>query len=149
MTAEAKYDMTVHPVSALVRSQSNGAAAHQVTFPSCDCADFVNRRGQLIEAGDDIAVTLCKHIAEGLRRVGGWHRAEPAPVSFGDLTHTAVKELLASSLVGFSPREANAVLAKVARDGEASFKASITGLLVDGAIAYDMLASRYSLTVTR
>lgn len=111
MTAEAKYDMTVHPVSALVRSQSNGAAAHQVTFPSCDCADFVNRRGQLIEAGDDIAVTLCKHIAEGLRRIGGWHRApspEPKYATVRDVSRQRALTLLAEA--GMPAAEARDVL---------------------------------------
>lgn len=89
MAAEAKYDMTVHPTSALVRSQSDGSKAHQVTFPSCDCADFINRRGVLIEAEGGIAVTLCKHIAEGLERIGGWNR-RPEPEKPKDVLYTVL-----------------------------------------------------------
>jgi hypothetical protein len=146
MAAEAKYDMTVYPMTMAVRSASNGARAHLVQVPWCDCEDFTNRKGRLTEDG---SVTICKHIREALERVGGWHRAEPAPLFFSALTHTAVKELLVSSLVGFSPREANAVIVRAGRESEVSFKASIAGLLADGSLTYDKLASRYSLTVTR
>lgn len=71
-------DMTVYPVQAAVRSASDGAAVHMVTLPHCDCADFTNRRGQLILVDEHtVAVTVCKHMAEALSRIGGWHRPEP------------------------------------------------------------------------
>jgi len=149
VAAEAKYDMTVYPMTMAVRSASDGAKVHLVQLPYCDCADFTNRKGRLVQLEGGSVITICKHIAEAMERVGGWHRAEPESLHFNDLTHTTVKELLVSPLVGFSLREANAVLAKVTRDGEASFKASVTGLLVDGSLTYDKLASRFSLTVTR
>ena len=115
MAAEARYDMTVHPTSALVRSQSDGATAHQVTFPSCDCADFINRRGQLIEIDAGIAVTLCKHIAEGLRRVGGWNRpADPGPEVLGGLTHEGASGHLAEA--GVNVREASRALNEAMRN---------------------------------
>jgi hypothetical protein len=152
MTAEPKYDMTVHPTHALVRSQSNGAAAHQVTFPSCDCADFINRRGKLIEVDGGLAVTLCKHVAEGLRRIGGWHRDETAAPQqaavYYNLMHGDVKELLRGPVVGFSPREANQVISKATHDGEAVFKGFLTDLPADGILTYDQTTSRYTLTVT-
>jgi hypothetical protein len=151
MAAEPRYDMTVHPTHALVRSQSNGAAAHQVTFPSCDCADFINRRGKLIEVDGGLAVTLCKHVAEGLRRIGGWHRDETAvpqqAAAYYNLMHGDVKELLRGPVVGFSPREANQVISKATHDGEAVFKGFLTDLPADGTLTYDQLTSRYTLTV--
>jgi hypothetical protein len=97
MPAEAKYDMTVYPTAGLVRSASDGARTHQVTLGSCDCADFINRKGKLIEVGDVMAVTVCKHIAEFIERAGGWHRPpEPGPVIYQDLTRAQAGTLLTS-----------------------------------------------------
>lgn len=80
MALPAKYDMAVYPTAGLVRSASDGAKSHQVTLASCDCADFINRKGQLITIDGVIAVTVCKHVAEFLERVAGWHRpADPEP----------------------------------------------------------------------
>lgn len=125
MAAEAKYDMTVHPTSALVRSQSDGARAHAVTFPSCDCPDFINRRGQLIELDGDIAVTLCKHIAEGLRRVGGWRRpTESEPFVFLGRLRAEAFNLLVSA-AGLERAEAVALLDKAVADGQACTGAGV------------------------
>lgn len=88
MTAKAKYDMTVYPVQVAVRSQSDGAAVHMVTLPHCDCADFTNRKGRLVESpvlGN--AVSVCKHIAAALESVGGWH-GTPGPRVFEHVTRT-------------------------------------------------------------
>lgn len=78
MAAPAKYDLAVYPIQVAVRSASDGAAVHQVTLPYCDCADFTNRKGVTITVGDGRAVTICKHLAEALERVGGWHRQPEA-----------------------------------------------------------------------
>jgi hypothetical protein len=102
MAAEAKYDMTVYPMTMAVRSASNGARAHLVQLSYCDCEDFTNRRGRLTEDG---SVTICKHVREALERVGGWHReATPGPVIYRDVTrsraaHVMTSSCLASSLV--------------------------------------------------
>jgi hypothetical protein len=78
-TAKHDYDMAVYPVQVAVRSASDGAAVHMVTLPHCDCADFTNRKGRLVEVEfGGVAVLVCKHIAAALGRVGGWHRDEPA-----------------------------------------------------------------------
>lgn len=85
MAAEPKYDMTVYPTAGLVRSASNGAVTHQVTLPSCDCADFINRKGRLAWAQDaGHTVTICKHIAEFMERIGGWNR--PAALGRGPVS---------------------------------------------------------------
>jgi hypothetical protein len=115
--AKTNYDLTVYPVTALVRSASNGAAAHQVTLPSCDCADFINRRGQLVEVGGGIAVTLCKHIAEALIRVGGWTRPEPPaqPVTVhGRLLYADALRRLCEHPVGITEPQAVQLLNGVA-----------------------------------
>jgi hypothetical protein len=114
MAAEARYDMTVHPTHALVRSQSNGATAHQVTFPSCDCADFINRRGHLIETADGLAVTLCKHIAEGLLRIGGWNRPDTAVTVHARLTRFEATRVLCEAPVGLTEPQATDLLSAVA-----------------------------------
>lgn len=115
MAAEVRYDMTVHPTHALVRSASRGGVAHQVTFPSCDCEDFINRRGQLIEIDAGIAVTLCKHIAEGLRRIGGWNRpADPGPKVLRSLTREGAAAYLAEA--GVNVREASRALNEAMRN---------------------------------
>ena len=145
--AKTNYGMTVHPTAGLVRSQSDGARAHQVTLSSCDCADYINRKGQLVEVGDALAVTVCKHIAEFLTKVGGWSRQPEPTVVYRNLLHNDVRELLRGDVVGFSLRESNQVLAEVGRTGSVSFKASLTGLRVDGTLEYDGLTSRYTLTV--
>jgi hypothetical protein len=98
--------MTVHPTAGLVRSASDGASAHHVTLPSCDCADFINRKGQLVEVDGGfveatagmVAVTVCKHIAEFLERVGGWHR-ETRPEVHAGIPLNVVREYLAGAEV--------------------------------------------------
>ena len=92
--AGKNYDMTVYPIQAAVRSASDGAAVHLVTLPHCDCADFTNRRGMLIEVDEHTAgVTICKHIAEAIARIGGWHR--PEPEVYSDLTRAMAFQVLA------------------------------------------------------
>jgi hypothetical protein len=93
MTQAPKYDMTVYPVQVAVRSQSDGAAVHMVTLPYCDCPDFTNRKGKVVETGDVKTVTLCKHLAEALERVAGWHR--PAPTRHEAIPQKKVIEYLA------------------------------------------------------
>jgi hypothetical protein len=94
MADEIKYAMTVHPTAGLVRSQSDGARAHAVTLPSCDCADYINRKGRLVSVDGLVAITLCKHIVEFLERVGGWNRAVPETVEYHDITRSRVVTLL-------------------------------------------------------
>jgi hypothetical protein len=151
MASVNTQDMAVLPTQVVVSSESDPGTTYLVQLPYCPCKDFRYRRAALLAdgAGVNLGTLFCKHLRKGLDLVGGWHRTEPAPLFFSGLTHTAVKELLVSSLVGLSPREANAVLAKVAQDGAGDFKASITGLKVDGTVTYDKLASRYTLLVTR
>lgn len=102
MAAPAKYDMAVYPTAGLVRSASDGAKSHQVTLASCDCADFTNRRGQLVVVDDTLAVTVCKHVAEFLERVAGWHRpADPAPehLMYPSLSRQQALTVLTSSCI--------------------------------------------------
>lgn len=144
MAAPAKYDMTVHPTSALVRSQSNGAVAHQVTFPSCDCADFINRRGLLVEVNGGIAVTLCKHIAEGLERIGGWHRpAEPGPVIHQRLTRAQAVTTLTSHYIAADLAE-RLLHAAV---GSSPIAAMVTITNGDMWAKYDGDSRRYTLAI--
>jgi hypothetical protein len=77
MTSTPKYDMTAYPVQVAVRSQSDGAAVHMVTLPYCDCADFTNRKGHVIETDNSPAVTVCKHLLRALE-LAGWQRPETA-----------------------------------------------------------------------
>lgn len=146
MTSQAKYDMTVHPLQALVRSQSDGAAAHLVTFPGCDCADYINRRGALVELPDgNVAVTLCKHIAEGLRRIGGWNDAGPASEVIGDLDHSAVRELLTGprvKMTGTGARDLITALSMM-RTQEREF----VGQKAKGFATYDNRLSRFTVTL--
>jgi hypothetical protein len=92
MTSTPKYDMTVYPIQVAVRSQSDGAAVHMVTLPHCDCADFTNRKGQLVSFEGGKTVTVCKHLAEALERVGGWNR--PAPTVHQGIPRKAAFDLL-------------------------------------------------------
>jgi hypothetical protein len=149
MAAEIKYEMTVHPTAGLVRSQSDGAKAHAVTLPSCDCADYINRKGRLVAVDGLMAITLCKHIVEFLERVGGWNRAEPvAPartVIFHHLTHADVKRLLQDNeTVGFSIRGASELLRKVSAAEHADFEYSN----IRGKVEYNRLHGHYTLTLT-
>jgi hypothetical protein len=98
VAAPEKYDMTVYPTAGLVRSASDGARSHQVTLPSCDCGDFINRRGQLLAVDGLPVVTICKHIVEFMVRVGGWNRSPEPGVHEGLPRERAAK--LLSSLSG-------------------------------------------------
>lgn len=140
-------DMTVYPIQAAVRSQSDGARAYTVTFPHCPCADFTNRRGQLIPVDEHtIGVTVCKHIAAAMERIGGWHRpAEPKVLE--DLTHAAAKALLQGPLVGLTARMANSVLYEAADDYAGSEFTPEDGAVVDGKATYDKVRSRYTVTL--
>ena len=103
MPAEAKYDMTVYPTMGLVRSASDGARTHQVTLASCDCADFINRKGRLIEVDGVMAISVCKHVVEFIERIGGWNRpAEPGPVVYQNVTRQRAFTVLTSSYLASS-----------------------------------------------
>jgi hypothetical protein len=153
VAAEAKYEMTVHPTAGLVRSQSDGARAHQVTLPSCDCADYINRKGNLVEVDGMPAITLCKHIVEFLQRVGGWNRQpEPVPVRaviYANLFLDDVKKMLQDvCVVGFGAHEANQVLAEVHSRNVAEFSQA-AGAPVNGKVEYDKTECTYTLTISR
>ncbi len=144
MAAEAKYDMTVHPTTALVRSQSNGAMAHAVTLPSCDCADFINRRGRLVEVEGGIAVTLCKHIEAALLRVGGWSRpADPGPVIYQDVTRDRAFTVMTSSYLASSL--ADSLLHAALGTSPLSATADTTNGPVT--VRYDSASRRYTVTI--
>jgi hypothetical protein len=120
--AAPEYDMTVYPTHALVRSASRGGVVHQVTFPSCDCEDFINRRGVLVTLeGGVVAITLCKHIAEGLARVGGWKRPGE-PEVHENLTRQRAVDLLEDS--GVTRDAALAGLLRVTRGAPSHFPRS-------------------------
>ena len=98
MTAKAKYDMTVYPVQVAVRSQSDGAAVHMVTLPHCDCADFTNRKGQLVpvEPGARqrrLGVQAHRRGA-GERRRLALPQPEPEPQVHSGLRRRAVQDIL-------------------------------------------------------
>jgi hypothetical protein len=148
MTAEAKYDMTVYPTAGLVRSASasDGAKSHQVTLPSCDCADFINRKGWVIEVDGVSAVTICKHIAEFIERVGGWNRpAEEVPklviypvVTRGQAVTVLTSHYIASELTN------RLLLAACGADGMWVTVGITTGQL---SACYDKASRRYSVRV--
>jgi hypothetical protein len=139
------YDMTVYPTAGLVRSARDGARAYQVTLPSCECPDFINRKGWVITVDGVPAVTICKHIAEFMERVGGWNRPSPAEETFPDLTRIDVLSFLRGPRVGMTPRESNAVLAQFGSSEFAEFEA-LHG--ITGVVRYDRAAGRYTMTVT-
>jgi hypothetical protein len=114
MTSTPKYDMTVYPIQVAVRSQSDGAAVHMVTLPHCDCPDFTNRKGQVVEAelGRPEAITVCKHILTALERVGGWNR--PAPTRHEGVPMKKAFDLLTAA-DGVSDGLAEAALARAVR----------------------------------
>jgi hypothetical protein len=146
-TAKHDYDMTVYPVQAAVRSASDGARSYTVTLPYCPCADFINRRGLLIPVDEHtMGVTICKHIAEAMARIGGWHRPDPEPKVITDLTPPAAKELLQGPEVGLIPRKANTVLRRASGHLSGTFS-TLDGALVDGLVEYDRLQSRYTVTL--
>lgn len=146
MAAEAKYDMTVHPLQALVRSQSDGAAAHLVTFPGCDCADYINRRGALVELPDGvIAVTLCKHIAEGLRRIGGWNSTGPASEVIDNLDHNAVRELLMGPRVKMTATGVRSLTSALGMGRTQEYE--FVGQKGKGYATYDARLSRFTVTL--
>lgn len=144
MAAEPKYDMAVYPMTVAVRSASDGARAHLVQLPFCDCPDFTNRRGQLTYDGTSESVTICKHIREALARVGGWNRAEKEE-TFSDLTRVDVLSILRGSRIGMTPRASNAVLAQFAHSALAEFE---HGTGISGVVRYDQRLGRYTMTVT-
>jgi hypothetical protein len=142
--AKAMYDMTVHPTTALVRSQSNGAAAHAVTLPSCDCADFINRRGRLVEADGGIAVTLCKHIEAALLRIGGWNReVPPGPVTYESVTRDKAVTILTSAYI------ASSLVDSLLHAALGTWPLSATAETTNGPVSarYDRDTRRYTLTI--
>lgn len=146
MALEAKYDMTVHPLQALVRSQSDGASAHLVTFPGCDCADYINRKGTLVELPDGvIAVTLCKHIAEGLRRIGGWNGGGPASEVIEDLTHDEARELLTGPRVKMTATGARTLISTLGMGRQREYE--FVGQKGKGFATYDARLSRFTVTL--
>lgn len=147
--AQAKnYDMAVYPVQVAVRSQADGAAVHMVTLPHCDCADFTNRKGRLVDGAGSPHVSVCKHIAAALERIGGWHGPEPEPKVWGILMHAEARELLIGPEVCLPPRTAYAVLRRASNHDEATFT-TLGGALCDGHVAYDRLQSRYTVTLRK
>lgn len=142
--AKTNYDMTVHPTTALVRSQSNGAMAHAVTLPSCDCADFINRRGRLVEVEGGIAVTLCKHIEAALQRIGGWNRETqpgPAVTKYPDLTRSQAMTVLTSHFIS-TDLSSRLLLSACGADGMVVVEPIANG---DMRATYDSARRRYSL----
>jgi hypothetical protein len=112
MGAPEKYDMTVYPTAGLVRSASDGARSHQVTLPSCDCGDFINRKGWVVMVDGVPAVTICKHIAEFIERAGGWHRQPAEPEVHEGLTRNQASEIL-NGIPGVTPAMATNALSSV------------------------------------
>jgi hypothetical protein len=148
MTSSSKqYDMTVHPTAGLVRSASDGASAHHVTLASCDCADFINRKGRLVEVdGGIVAVTVCKHVAEFLERAGGWHRApEPLPemVTLNRLTRAQAFTHLTSAYMAADlvDRLLHAAV------GASPIAATVRITVGDVMVKYDSTNRRYTITM--
>jgi hypothetical protein len=143
MATGKNYDMTVYPVQAAVRSASDGAAVHLVTLPHCDCADFTNRRGILVLVDKHTAgVTVCKHIAEALTRIGGWNR--PEPVVYSDRTRQQARAILLGA--GQSSREITALLNRIqVHHGKDSFRSAGPDMPA-GEVTYDMPSGRYTIT---
>lgn len=149
-STDKNYDMTVYPVQVAVRSQSDGAAVHMVTIPYCDCADFTNRKGRLVQAeGIGFTVTVCKHLAEALERVGGWHR-EPQPAGLDNISRADLRWFLSSAAVQLPSDEITALMrrAREASDGRAVFCASLTGAVVSGEVVANLLNGRWSVKLT-
>jgi len=154
--AQAKnYDMAVYPTAGLVRSQSDGARAHQVTLSSCDCADYINRKGQLVETEAGPAVTVCKHVAEFLERVGGWNRPVPGPAAppagrraAEPLVHQAVTRERARAILagaGVEDARARSVLTSIR-----VLRGRDTLVLPDGGeavVTYNLETRRYDVTL--
>ena len=141
------YDLTVYPVQAAVRSASDGAAVHLVTLAHCDCADFTNRRGQLIPVdAHTVAVTVCKHIVAALARVGGWNLPEPEPKVHENLMQAEARELLAGPEVLLDAKGVSYVLRRASGHLSASFTTE-DGALCDGLVTYNRLQSRYTVTL--
>ena len=145
MAAEAKYDMKVYPVQVAVRSASDGAAVHMVTLPYCDCADFTNRRGLVIETEHGVAITLCKHIIEALERVGGWHRDPKDELRSGQ-TKAEVVAFLCGDRVKLTSVQARTVMDRFLRHDTADYSGR-PGTGVHGVIARDPRLDRYDVTI--
>lgn len=145
--AEAKqYDMAVYPTAGLVRSASNGAATHQVTLASCDCADFINRKGRLIEVDGVLAVTICKHNAEFLARIGGWNRQPEQRVTHEDVTRERARTILAEA--GLTDSAVRSLLNSIrVHNGKDSFRSGRVDQ-PDGEVTYDDLSGRYTIVLT-
>jgi hypothetical protein len=147
MGSAKNYDLTVYPIQVAVRSASDGAAVHMVTLPHCDCADFTNRRGRLIEAEGTgpSHVSVCKHIAAALERVGGWHRGEPEPLVFADQTRQQARTVLLGA--GQPSRFITALLDRIqVHHGKDSFRSGGAGM-PDGEVTYDQPSGRYTITL--
>lgn len=137
--------MTAYPIQVAVRSASNGAAVHMVTLPYCDCADFTNRKGKVIEIPGGFAVTLCKHLIEALERVGGWHRPAETGEVIPRLDPAEALALLTGPRVRMRQGEARAVLSALTmRRTETS---DFNGTAVKGFVTYDPLKSRFEVTI--
>jgi hypothetical protein len=145
MASAPKYDMTVHPTAGLVRSQSDGARAHQVTLSSCDCPDYVNRKGRLVEVDGGIAaVTVCKHIAEFLVQAGGWHRPAALPLNQRDrlgVSFERARTLLAEA--GIDDAKARSVLHSIrVQHGRDTLRLPESGSVL---VTYNELTDRYDV----
>jgi hypothetical protein len=144
MGYDPRYDMTVYASAGMVRSASDGARAHRVQLPDCDCADFINRKGQLAEIDGMPVITICKHIAEFMNRAGGWKRpAEPGPVTYSDLTYQRARNVLTEN--GVTAGCTGELLAE-ASTGRPSFYPGFAGR--HGEIKVEAAERRYTITVS-
>jgi hypothetical protein len=137
------YDMAAYPVQVAVRSESDGAAAYMVHLPYCPCADFTNRKGRLSEQDGTPTVSICKHIADALGRIGGWHREAPSPVLYPVLTRGQAVTVLTSHYISSSLTN-KLLLAACGAEGMWVAEDITTGQLC---ASYDKATRRYSLRI--
>jgi len=140
--AEAKYQMTVYPVQVAVRSASDGAAVHQVSLAYCDCADFTNRKGRLDVIAGVPVITICKHIAQAMQLVGGWHRE---PEIFERLSQKEVLDLLTGERVNLTQTLARRYISDVG--SQRTSKAEFNSTRAAGFVTYEPLRSKYTVTL--
>jgi hypothetical protein len=139
------YDMTAYPVQVAVRSESDGAEAYMVHLPYCPCPDFTNRKGRLDVIDGVPVISICKHVAEAMQRVGGWHREaeKPRPVLYPVITRQQAVTVLTSHYIS-SGLTNRLLLAACAADGMWVVEDITTGQL---AASYDKGSRRYSVRV--
>jgi hypothetical protein len=151
MAAGKNYDMATYPVQVAVRSQSDGAAVHMVTLPYCDCADFTNRKGRVVDSdATGKAVTVCKHMLEALERIGGWHRQaapETQTVTHDQLTRATARTLMTSAYLSAELADRLLVAAGSSSAGGTGIAAVIATSTGQVSVQYDSAARRYSVTL--